>query len=744
MDGLAPSARRRSASARIRLLLAAVLAVTASWLPASPAFAHAAFVGSQPGPGAQLDTAPQRVVLSFTEPLNGRLSRARIVRVGDGRIVPLEAQAASERRIVLRPRGQLDTRAYRVEWHTVSTEDGHALEGAFSFGVRAPAAGGEHELEQSPLARAGWIRVSLRALLYVALLPFAAGLLVPALLRSQRPSWLVPRSLDACPDLDAAPIRTRERRIVADLGWLAVLAAIAATLAEAGDAAGGLAVAGLRDFLLSNAAGAARVGAVLALIIAALLAQRGRGPAGVLVALALLGIAASGHASSAAPRGPSVLNDWLHLLAGAVWLGGIALIVVVWAPVLRRGRRAARDAVARHVLPGFGRVALPAFLFAAATGVVSLLIQLGHLNALWETAYGRVLLVKIGLVGLIGAASALHAWYLRPRLLAPEPPAPASVERRHWRLVRSEPFLGLGVAAAVALLVAFPLPPRQLAEAGEVAAPGQACSPCAQPEPRTDELAVADQAGSQVVAGWLRRDGERVSGAVRVLDVQGRPSPAPFRVLGARQRACGRGCRRFSRRAVPEIRVAVRERGRRDVATLPAVWEENHNGEARAVLRRAQAAMRGLRSVREVEELTSGPGSYARTEYRLVAPDRMALTTNLRAHTVIVGERQWFRTAHTPWRRTSYGSGIPFSVRRWFRWTTYATAVRLLDRRRDDARRVIELALMDPATPVWLRLVVDERTGWVVRERMVARAHFMTSRYSDFNAPLRVEVPRVG
>jgi hypothetical protein len=154
--------------------------------------------------------------------------------------------------------------------------------------------------------------------------------------------------------------------------------------------------------------------------------------------------------------------------------------------------------------------------------------------------------------------------------------------------------------------------------------------------------------------------------------------------------------------------------------------------------------MRSLRTVREIEEVTSGPGSYGRTDYRLRAPDRMGYTTSAGARTVVIGARQWFRSSDTPWTRRSYGSGLRFSVARWFRWTTYATAVRLLRRERRQGRSVAELALMDPATPVWLRVVVDERTGHVLRERMVTKAHFMRTRYFGFNQPVAIEAPRVG
>jgi copper transport protein len=719
-----------------------VLAVVAVAPPA--AFGHAAFVGADPEPGARLESAPGRIVLTFTEPLNRRLSRVSLVPASGGERVPASVEAPARYRLVLRPARRLGRGAYRVEWHTVSTLDGHALEGAYSFGVRAPAAGGEHTLEQSPLARTGWARVLARGALYVTLLLFAGALLLSAVLGrdggargdARRPaeSWLAPAAVDAA---DRARLRARERWLVRDVGWLAAGAAAVAAVLEAGDAAGGFAPAGLRDFLLANAAGVARVAVVVLVLGAVGACRRWPGLAALLASLALGAVAVSGHASSAEPRVASVLNDWAHLAAGAVWLGGIALIALVWGPALRRQGRRARTALAGHVLPRFGAVALPAFLVVAATGLVSLVQQLGHVPALWETAYGRVLAVKIALVGLIAAASYVHALRLRPRLLASNPHPPAAVERRHWRLVRAEPVLALGVVAAVALLVTFPLPPRQLGDADEEArAAAPACDPCPLPAPAADELAVAEGAGSQLVAAWIRRQGEAVKGIVRVLDRRGRPSRTAFEVLDARQAACGRGCRRFATTG-DSVRVAVTERGRRYAAELPASWQRGKERRARRLLERAEATMRRLRSVREIEEVTSGPGSFARTEYRLQAPDRMAYTANRRIDTVIIGDRQWFRAPGAPWEARKYGGGLPFRTRGWFRWTTYARAVRLLELRPTQA----ELALMDPATPVWFRLVVDRRSGRIMRARMITKAHYMTQRYRDFNRPVRIRPP---
>jgi len=174
---------------------------------------------------------------------------------------------------------------------------------------------------------------------------------------------------------------------------------------------------------------------------------------------------------------------------------------------------------------------------------------------------------------------------------------------------------------------------------------------------------------------------------------------------------------------------------------LPTRWRPGENRRARRLLERAQATMRALRSVREVETVSSGPGSFARTVYRLRSPDRFAYRTNGQAQTVVVGKDQWFRTPASPWMRTEYGGGLPFRTRSWFRWTPYARAVRLLGVRRVGGRRLVELALMDPGTPVWQRLLVDSRSMRIPRERMITKGHYMTRIYSGFNERVDIEPP---
>jgi copper transport protein len=718
----------------VRRLLAVPVALLAVLVTATSAYGHAAYVGSDPSPGQRLEDSPGRIVLVFTEPLNGRLAGATIRPAEGGS--PLPAVVRPEgKRLIVTPSRELGTGAYRVDWHTVSTEDGHALEGAFAFGVRADA-GAAAALETGPLARWGIVRILARIALYTTVLVLAAALLLPLLIGRPR-GWPVP-DLDPGDDggrVDLTDVRAREQRLRGDLAWAAVAAAVVATVADAADAARGLDPGRMGDYLAGNLAGVGRALVVVALLAAALLRARRPRAAAAAVVLALGAVAASGHAGSADPRVPSILNDWLHLVSGALWLGGIGLLVLLWWPVVRFTRRGSRTAIAREVLAPFGRVAIGAFLVAVTTGLVSLVTQLGRVAALWDTAYGRLLAVKIVVVGLIAIASFLHARRLRPRLLDGE--SDEEVERRHWTLWRSEPWLGLAVIAAVAGLVAFPLPPRQLDDAGQAQA--AVCDPCPLPRPADDELGVASSAGSNVVAGWIRRAPDAVTGTVRLLDREGRPSKLPVELPGARASSCGDGCRRF--RLPPsarEVAVEVRERDRTFATTLPATWERGGNARARALLRRTERAMRALRGVRERENLTSGPGTGATTEYRLAAPDRLEWKTARGVRSVVIGRRQWIRQPGLGWDEGDYGAGLAFRTRSWFAWNRYAREVRLLSER--DGRAVI--ALMDEGTPVWFRLTVDLATDRVVAEQMIARARFLDTRFTDFGRRFRIEAPR--
>jgi len=739
-EPLAPPLRSQDRSPRrAPAALGALLTVVAIALSPATAWGHAAFLDSEPEAGTRVESGPGRITLSFTEPLDEALTEATLVNADSGERIPAAAVEGGERELVLQSEERLDRAPYRVEWHTVSTVDGHALEGAFGFGVRTdPTVGSEHAVEQSPLARDGWLRIAARAVFYAALLFFAGGVFTAALLGGR--GWLFPGTVaGADPGLSAERESLTERawRRTIAAGWIAAGAAVAVALIEAWDASGSLAASGLRDFLFSNDAGLAGVGAAVAVCLAVLLVTRWPRATSAWLAVAFLAIAVGGHANSAEPRALAVATDWIHLLAGAVWIGGIAQLALLWLPLARRGDRELRLGAMRSVLPRFGRLALPAFLLVASTGFANALIELGRPEALWQSAYGRLLLVKVALVALIALASYGHALRLRPRLAAGNPHPSSRLERRHWRLLASEPLLAVAVIAAAAALVTFPLPPQQLGEADEAAA-AELCEGCPLPKAGSDQLAVAEQAGANIAAFWLSRSAEGLSGTLRLLDMNARPVEAEVDIPGGETESCGRGCWRLASSEVgAQLTAWVTADGERHSATVPSSWAAKGGPAARALLRTAQRRMRSLSSLRLKEAVTSGLGTTVVTDYRFLAPNRMAYRTNAGTRVVAIGRTRYLSTSNGPFEEGTFGAD-GFRLDSFFGWTAYAPSVRWLG----SDRGVVTLALFDPATPVWYRLRIERGTRRIVGERMIAEGHYMSRRYFGFDRPISIVPPR--
>ena len=230
-------------SGRNAVVFAAALLLALVLFPGL-AIAHAAFEDASPEPGARLASSPAQITLAFTEPLNHELTTAHLVNSRSGRRVIASIAFTSGTRLVMRPSHPLATGSFQVRWHTVSIRDGHTLEGSFGFGVRANAVGGAAQVEQSPLARDGWLRVALRGLWYAALVFFGGGLLCGLILASPSglTGWLLAGEGAAAltpggrPDAARARIWGRTRAA----GWVAAAAGAAVALAETKDAAGSL------------------------------------------------------------------------------------------------------------------------------------------------------------------------------------------------------------------------------------------------------------------------------------------------------------------------------------------------------------------------------------------------------------------------------------------------------------------------------------------------------------------------
>ncbi len=176
----------------------------------------------------------------------------------------------------------------------------------------------------------------------------------------------------------------------------------------------------------------------------------------------------AGHAGQRSPRGLALPLDWLHLAGGAIWLGGLIGIVVFWLNVRREGRVAALSVV----VPRFSNVAFVSVLALIGSGIGQSLLELPTLGSLWQTNYGKALLVKIILLFAALALAAVNLARTKPRLEAAgvrpsDGPGAALLLRR---LVQGEILFVVGALFAAAVLTSLPPPASALARVKNIAA----------------------------------------------------------------------------------------------------------------------------------------------------------------------------------------------------------------------------------------------------------------------------------
>src|SRR5205823_5386245 len=204
---------------------------------------------------------------------------------------------------------------------------------------------------------------------------------------------------------------------------------------------------------------------VVGVLVAAVgfsIVRRARAEAGwIISALGALAItiapALTGHASSTSPVPVSLALDMLHVLAASAWLGGLLALLFAALPLVRGAR--AVDAIGSgplvaSLVRAFHPVALTCGAIVIVTGLCATWLRLPALSSLWESGYGRVLLVKLGLVTLVVMLGALNWRRILPSL---------GDERSAARITRTagaELTIAALVLAVTAVLVST-LPPDQ-------------------------------------------------------------------------------------------------------------------------------------------------------------------------------------------------------------------------------------------------------------------------------------------
>jgi copper transport protein len=462
---------------RVRVgLIVWLLAALGLVLPAV-ADAHAALLRTSPSASVVTNGSPTQVALTYTESIEPRFSIISVTDVNGTQVTsgsPVRRPGAPQTLVV--PVRKLPPGWYLVIWRVISA-DGHPVRGAFTFAV-GPSPGPAPQFVIPSLSETA-ATPGLVGLRFVAFLSamLAVGLFAFRMLIARPLARTVPGtslraltiafaaslavSLVAVPIYVIASTAKFALRPAFDLGTLIPLvrdSGFGRSYVDLWIVLALFGAAALAAIAIDRPGRPIRSSAELLATGAALIAAG--------AALVIPGVA--GHASQTSPAALALGLDWVHLVCGSLWIGGLVGLLVVWfaTPAARR-----RPVLAR-VVPRFSSVAFAAVLALLASGIAASYLHLPTLASLWQTSYGKVILIKSGLLATAMLIAAVNLLVTRPRLAAAgirgdlAERAPMLLRR----LVASEIVLVVAALLAASVLTSLPPPPRALANLGKASA----------------------------------------------------------------------------------------------------------------------------------------------------------------------------------------------------------------------------------------------------------------------------------
>ncbi|MBS1845612.1 MAG: copper resistance protein CopC/CopD [Actinobacteria bacterium] len=409
------------------------------------ASAHAVLETSTPSFGDVVAEEPVRLTLEYDEDVVPGLAQVSVL-TPQGRDLAQAPQVSGSTVTVPLDRGPKGS--YTVRWRMVAGDDGHVTEGAFSFGVDArpvapvPAAGAGIPLAPEILVWLEFIGIALAG----GTLVFRALITAPVMRRIG----------------GSGEDEGRIAVAIAAIGAVVALhAALFSFLVGAYPVVGG----DLGDFVdaeiipirLSTHLGQAFTYScfawigVIALIVGAWVHPRRReallAVAGVASLAIAFGLSWAGHPAAGGTL--LLLADYAHLLAAALWFGGLVALVALAAGVRSHPDRAETF---RACLLRFSALAPAAVVALAGAGVGVAIGELPSLSAIVTTGYGLVLVGKTAIFAVAIALAAYHRYSVVPRVAAR-----ASAGGLRETLITE--VVILGVALALAAVVSQTAPP---------------------------------------------------------------------------------------------------------------------------------------------------------------------------------------------------------------------------------------------------------------------------------------------
>jgi copper transport protein len=438
----------KRASVAIGVVLVALTAVPS-------AFGHAVLQKSTPGNNSITRTSPDAVTLEFNEAVETAFGSIRVYDCGGSRVDSGKIIRPTEKSVAIATDRTLPRGTYTVTWR-VTSADAHPVAGGFVFNVKS-ASKDEECTQVFGEGTPGTVDALFK---FARALDFALILLVVG---GSAALALVLRTA-------ANDLRALLYRILAGLAVGLVFAAALCIVLQ-GAVAGGFGLSeafrwSSVDSVLQTRFGKAflwQLGLAAVIAPGAFLAGRSRNQKlGALILvpalLVLPTVAAAGHARTSGAV--ALYLDVVHVAAASLWVGGLAFTVLA---LILAG--ADRWSLASRAVPVFSILAVGSVVALILAGTIRGYQEVKAFHGLWDTTYGKLLLLKIGLVLPLLALGAYNNRFAVPRLKRQI--ASALEQRRFLRAAGLELAIMAAVVGVTAVLVTEP-PAKASVEAPEL------------------------------------------------------------------------------------------------------------------------------------------------------------------------------------------------------------------------------------------------------------------------------------
>lgn len=467
-----------------RLLCIPVVVAVAALLMvgAQQASAHPFFIDSDPKPFASVSSTPGEVTVRFSEAIEIDYSKMAVLGPDGARVdrndLGYVDGDTSALRISMQP--NLPEGIYTVTTRVLSAVDGHVVDNAYTFGIGvAPSEGPDGPVAPqsdiiSPEESASRFPGMVGQIVVVGAAFGTLWLWKPI----ERVPWLANAIAARRHEID----RKMLRLIIIGTGLvLASNAAMILVQAYGINASVGDAIATKFGTIWTTRMIESSILMIIAVFVQRKMSREGAIPSKAeMIAILVMGLAVlvtSSLISHGAATGQTaaILLDFFHNAAASIWIGGIVLMGFVVVPrLLALSDERARPAAISILIPRFSTVVVAILGLSVITGPLLLFLIEDNLSLTLASTYGRILIIKLALAGVMVGMGAYSQAVVQKKAVAAMSGG-QSIQHtgvgKYGRTLKAEAGVGIALLLMVSLMANGALPegefPRYASEDGQ-------------------------------------------------------------------------------------------------------------------------------------------------------------------------------------------------------------------------------------------------------------------------------------